>query len=45
LTRELSRDHGNARVVDARRPRPEPPEWKMPGHLLGLGAALVLATD
>lgn len=50
LTRCLQAEHGAASVVDLRRPkaagdRPEPPGWKLPGPMMGLGAALLLAVD
>jgi hypothetical protein len=53
LTRSLLSLHGEARVVDARRPKAatEPPQpasrgkWDIPGALVGMGTVLLLAAD
>jgi len=48
LTRHLMAEHGTEQVLDARRPKQEPPggraDWT-PGTLMGLGAMLFLAFD
>ena len=48
LTRSLMAEHGTQRVLDARRPRQDPPgergNWA-PGALMGLAAALLLTFD
>ena len=45
LLHELSAEHGQARVVDMRKPRPQGSEWPGAGKLLGMGAVLLLVAD
>lgn len=48
LTRELMAEHGTARVLDVRRPKPQDgsdgSRWA-PGTLMGFGAVLLLSFD
>jgi hypothetical protein len=45
LVRQLAAEHGPARIVDMRKPRPQPGEWAGAGRLLGMGAALLLVAE
>jgi len=47
LAARLQADHGPCRVVDARRPKSDPPpgRWQGAGTLMGLAAALLLTAE
>lgn len=45
LARQLAAEHGTARIIDVRKPKPQPGEWTGAGRLLGMGAALFLVAE